>query len=41
MNKASIEEREIKLDDDSLKDININEKSLHDELDEHIKTRSI
>ena len=42
MNKANIEEREIKLDDDeSLNDIKIDVKPLNDELDKHIKTRSI
>ena len=42
MNKANIEEREIKLDDDeSLNDIKIDDKPLNDELDKHIKTRSI
>ena len=42
MNKANIEEREIKLDDDeSLNGIKIDDKPLNDELDKHIKTRSI
>ena len=42
MNKANIEEREIKLDDDeSLNDIKIDDKPLNDELDKHIKARSI
>ena len=42
MNKANIEECEIKLDDDkSLNDIKIDEQTLNDELDKHIKTRSI
>ena len=42
MNKANIEEREIKLDDEeSLNEIKIDDKPLNDELDKHIKTRSI
>ena len=41
MNKVNVEEREINLGEDSLNDIIVNEKPLHDELDEHIKTRSI
>ena len=41
LNKANIEERDIKLDDESLNDIKIDDPPLNDELDKHIKTRSI
>ena len=42
LNKSNIEERDIKLDDDeSLNDIKIDDPPLNDEVDKHIKTRSI
>ena len=41
MNKSNVVEREINLDEDSLNYINANEKPLHDELDQHIKTSTI
>ena len=42
LNKTNFEEREIKLDDDeSLSNIKIDDPPLNDEVDKHIKTRSI
>ena len=41
MNKANIEERDIKIDDESINEIKIDEQPLNDKTDEHIKERSI